>query len=453
MRAAWAGLGLDRDRIGRPGWNPLGDLVGPGGRIVLKPNLVRHCHGAGGPLQAVVTDPRLLRAVLDSAVDAVGPDGEVTIADSPLQSCEMERLIKAMGLNAICDAAARSGTRVRLIDYRREEVTKGADGLIRRRVPLPGDPDGYLAVNLGAASELEALWSSRRRFRVTQYDREITVRHHDNGRHEFLIPRSLLAADLVISLPKIKTHRKAGMTGALKNLVGINGSKAWLPHHRAGSVQEGGDEYLRPSIRKRWMTRIWERMDRTPSRATRRLLGRVQDAIRRSGALVPFPDPYFEGSWWGNRTMAAMVCDLNRIFLYADAEGRLQPRPVRRFLVLADAVIAGEGEGPLEPAPRPLGRLIAGTNPVAVDWVAATLMGFAPERIPALERARAAGSRPLIDGSPEKTAIREIEADGRERVISVAELARGVRRPFVPAAGWQGHIEAGPVAAAGGRVA
>ena len=449
VRTAWQGMGLDAERFGQPDWNPLRDLVGAGGRIVLKPNLVRHRHGTGGPLEAVVTDPRLLRAVVDYAVDAVGPEGEVLIADSPLQSCEMDRLAAAMGLGAIVDAGGRAGTRVRLVDYRREEVRKGSDGLIHRRVPLSGDPDGYVAIDLGADSELEALWSSRRRFRVTQYDREITVRHHDDGRHEFLIPRSLLAADLVISLPKIKTHRKAGMTGALKNLVGINGSKAWLPHHRAGSVDEGGDEYLRRSLRKRWMTRIWERMDRTPSRATRRFLDRVQNTIRRSAAVVPFPDPYFEGSWWGNQTMAAMVCDLNRIFMYADAEGRLQDRPARRFLVLADAVTAGEGEGPLEPEARALGRLIAGTNAVAVDWVAATLMGFAPERIPTLQSARAGGARPLIDSAPADTTIREIDAAGNECLRTVDELARGVESPFVPAAGWRDHIEAGAPAAAG----
>lgn len=453
VRTAWQGLGLDSARAGQPDWNPLRDLVGAGGRIVLKPNLVRHRHGTGGPLEAVVTDPRLLRAVVDYAADAVGSSGEVLIADSPLQSCEMERLAAAMGLAAIVEAGARAGTQVRFIDYRREEVRKGADGLMHSRVPLSGDPDGYVAIDLGPDSELEALWSSQRRFRVTQYDREITVRHHDGGRHEFLIPRSLLAADLVISLPKVKTHRKAGMTGALKNLVGINGSKAWLPHHRAGSVDEGGDEYLRRSLRKRWMTRLWERMDRTPSRATRRLLDRVQSAIRRSAAVVPFPDPYFEGSWWGNQTMAAMVCDLNRIFMYADAEGRLQDRPARRFLVLADAVTAGEGEGPLEPDARSLGRLIAGTNAVAVDWVAATLMGFAPERIPTLQSARAGGVRPLIDNDPADTTIREIDAAGTECLRTVDELARAVQVPFVPAAGWQDHIEASAPPAATGRVA
>jgi len=447
VRHLLAGMGLDEERFGEPSWNPLRALVGPGGRIVVKPNLVRHRHGAGGPLNSVVTDPRLIRAVLDYAVAAVEPGGEIVIADSPLQSCDFAALTAALGLEAVMKASARGQVRIRLLDYRREEVRKDAAGLIVHRRPLSGDPEGYAAVNLGEASELHPLVSRDRRFRVTQYDREITARHHSDGCHEFLIPRSLLAADLVISLPKIKTHRKAGMTGALKNLVGINGSKAWLPHHRTGAVSEGGDEYLRPSARKRWMSRIWERMDRSPSPRLRRWLAGVETLIRRSGKIVAFPDPYFEGSWWGNRTMPAMVCDLNRIFLYAGADGRLGDHPARRVLVLADAVIAGEGEGPLEPTPYALGSLLGGINAVAVDWAAATLMGLEPRRIPTLTLPLSSSVRPLAPFRPEEIEVREAGAvPGEWHRRSLPELAAAVTRPSVPASGWRGHIEARPAA-------
>lgn len=440
VRNVLAGLGLHGDGFGSPQWNPLRDLAPAGGRIVVKPNLVRHVHGTGGGLETVVSDPRMIRAVVDYAVDAVAPGGEVIIADSPLQSCDMDALSRAMGLDELMAAAARHDVTVRLVDFRRECVVKRPDGLLGRRTPLSGDPDGYVAVNLGGDSALRSLADDPKRFRITQYDPEITLRHHEGTAHEFLIPRSLLQADLVISLPKIKTHRKAGMTGALKNLVGINGSKAWLPHHRYGSVREGGDEYLHPSWRKRWLTRIWEKMDRTPSLPARRLLRRVDRLLRESGRLVPFPDAYFEGSWWGNLTMAAMVCDLNRIFLYADARGEIQERPVRRMLVVADAVLAGEGEGPLEPTPRELGMMLGGFNPVAVDWVAATLMGFDPWKIPCLTRPLEPHRLPLIDFRPE-----DLEVSGPAVAAppcGLGELRAGVVSPFVPAAGWQGHVEA-----------
>jgi uncharacterized protein (DUF362 family) len=440
VRTLLAGLGLDTQRCGEAGWNPLRDLAPAGGRIVIKPNLVRHVHGNGGGLESVVSDPRILRAVVDYAVDAVAPGGEVIIADSPLQSCDLGALSTAMGLSELMTAASRLDVQVRLVDFRREWVAKRPDGLLGRRTPLSGDPEGYVAVNLGDDSALKALADDPKRFRITQYDPQITLRHHEGTAHEFLIPRSLLQADLVISLPKIKTHRKAGMTGALKNLVGINGSKAWLPHHRHGSIREGGDEYLHPSWRKRLLTRIWEKMDRTPSLSVRRLLRRLDRMLRDSGRVLPFPDAYFEGSWWGNLTMAAMVCDLNRIFLYADAEGQLQERPVRRMLVVADAVMAGEGEGPLEPTPREMGVMLAGFNPVAVDWVAATLMGFDPWKIPCLTRPLEPHALPLLDFRPQD--LKVLSPESSSAAVGLGELRGQVTNPFVPAAGWQGHVEA-----------
>src|SRR5690606_2650770 len=83
---------------------------------------------------------------------------------------------------------------------------------------------------------------------------------------------------LVINLPKLKTHKKTGVTLSLKNLVGINGDKNWLPHHSLGSVGEGGDEF--PDSRL---------IDRLRSRATeiarpllaRGLFGGLFRAVRR----------------------------------------------------------------------------------------------------------------------------------------------------------------------------
>lgn len=44
---------------------------------------------------------------------------------------------------------------------------------------------------------------------------------HNEENNIYHIAKSVLEADVVINLPKLKTHRLAGMTGALKNLVGI----------------------------------------------------------------------------------------------------------------------------------------------------------------------------------------------------------------------------------------
>src|SRR5438045_9670723 len=50
-------------------------------------------------------------------------------------------------------------------------------------------------------------------------------------------------ADVFINLPKLKTHKNVGLTCALKNLVGINANKNWLPHQTEGTPDQGGDQF------------------------------------------------------------------------------------------------------------------------------------------------------------------------------------------------------------------
>jgi len=52
--------------------------------------------------------------------------------------------------------------------------------------------------------------------------------------HRYLIAGTVLDADLFINMPKAKTHQKAGITGALKNLV-ASLAEAYLVHYRAGT--------------------------------------------------------------------------------------------------------------------------------------------------------------------------------------------------------------------------
>jgi uncharacterized protein (DUF362 family) len=51
--------------------------------------------------------------------------------------------------------------------------------------------------------------------------RAVTLRSWFTGQREMLLPTSVLAADLVVSMPKLKTHHWAGMTCAMKNLFGV----------------------------------------------------------------------------------------------------------------------------------------------------------------------------------------------------------------------------------------
>ena len=44
--------------------------------------------------------------------------------------------------------------------------------------------------------------------------------------------------------------------------------------------------------------------------------------------------------------------------------------------VLSMGLSVGEGNGPLDPTPRPAGVVLAGANPLAVDLASARLMDF-----------------------------------------------------------------------------
>ncbi len=50
-------------------------------------------------------------------------------------------------------------------------------------------------------------------------------------------------------------------------------------------------------------------------------------------------------------------------------------------LVIADGIVAMEGNGPLNGTPRPLGMIVLADDPVAADATCARLMGFGPSRI------------------------------------------------------------------------
>ena len=70
-----------------------------------------------------------------------------------------------------------------------------------------------------------------------------------------------------------------------------------------------------------------------------------------------------------------MVLDLNKCLISFDGSGRPRRKPLR-YLAVVDGIIGGEGNGPMSPDPKACGVILAGTHPVAIDCVAATLMGF-----------------------------------------------------------------------------
>lgn len=436
-------LGWDGPHFGLPDWNPLSQLVTPGQHVLIKPNLVRHIHLAEGDFWAVVTHPSLIRVVLDYVALALGGEGQITVGDAPLQSTNFEALLARTKLREVCDDVASSWhIPVRLVDFRLWSVELDEHHRVRRGKKLDGDISGYQCIDLGRRSLLDRIAGHHRRFRVTDYDPDEMSRHHNESVNEYVIPQTVLDADVVINLPKLKTHHKVCLTAGLKNLVGINGHKDWLPHHRAGSIWEGGDEYASRSRLKRWHARCEEAIDRRPGdqkNRLRRVLLRGFDFVGRWA----YPDPHREGSWHGNDTLWRTVLDLNRLLVYADRNGEMADTPQRRCFTIVDAIVAGEGEGPMAPTPRTCGLLAAGANPAAVDATLAALVGFDYRRIPLIREAFAVRDWPLVNFAPEDVEV--ISSDPRFAALRPDHPSDLLN--FKPPEGWVGHVEAHAVAA------
>jgi len=136
-------------------------FVQPGQRVLIKANLL----WSSRPDQAIVTHPEVVRAVGLMARDA---GGKVIIADSPggiFSSATLRRVYRRSGLWAVADETG---------------LTLNQD---TGTVALP-HPGGVTA----------------KRFEMCRY---------------------LTQADVIISLPKLKTHSFMRFTGAIKNLFGV----------------------------------------------------------------------------------------------------------------------------------------------------------------------------------------------------------------------------------------
>ena len=446
VRGLFERMGLDRERFGTPQWNPLGEVIRPGDRVLIKPNLVMHAMESAGEAEVLMTHASVVRAVLDYVALALAGQGRVTIGDSPLQSADFGLICRQSGLEALVGwFREKSGLEVDLVDFRRSRVLTER-GIIQERFPLPGDPEGYRAVNLGLRSYLTPLDSDFHRYRVTDYVPREMRGHHNATTHEYLAPNSLLGADVVINLPKLKTHRKGGITCAMKNLVGVNGNKDWLPHHRVGSPVEGGDEYPERSVLKRLVSGLSDSLAGHRPGLSYNLLWRVR---RMAAALARAAgtDRIWEGSWYGNDTLWRMVLDLITVLFYGDKEGLLEVAPVRSHFAVVDAIVAGEGEGPLHAAARRSSMLLGGANPLAVDAVAATLVGLDLRKIPmtgaGFEVARGGNDLPLVAFHWNEIELASNEAQWDNLRLQDPESLPG-RLDFRAARGWAGHVELPP---------
>jgi uncharacterized protein (DUF362 family) len=354
------------------------DFIRPGDRVVLKPNWVKeHDERHPGPdaWEHVVTHPTVIEATIRWVAPQLQGRGSIVVCDAPQTDSSFSTLRSYCQLDAVIQACRRDfpGLAVDLLDLRPEEW-HAVDGVTVSKTILPGDPLGSTQISLNEASEFVG-FSGCGRLYGASYDMAETNSRHQGTRHDYLLCRTPMEADVFINLPKLKTHKKVGITCALKNLVGINANKNWLPHHTEGTPSQGGDQFPADTAKARlehsWMGTAKRLLKNSPT------LSRFFVPLKKAGRLI-FGDTQQvvrSGNWHGNDTCWRMVLDLNKALFGFDGLG--QPRALpRRYLAIVDGIIGGEGNGPMAPDPRPCGVLLAGTHPLAVDCAAATLMGF-----------------------------------------------------------------------------
>lgn len=237
-----------------------------GKTVVLKPNLVDYIPG-----NAINTHPLLVLAAAES-FRRLGAKC-VLVAEGPGHQRDTQLVLSQSGYQT-----SLRDHRIRFVDLNRDELI---------RMPLRASYMG-----------MKSLW----------------------------LPRTVLEADFLVSMPKIKAHHWAGVTLSMKNMLGV------VPGARYG-----------------WPKNIlhWKG---------------IQESILDVCATVP------------------------------------------THFVIADGIIAMEGNGPLNGTPRPLGKVVLANDPVAADATCARLMGFEADRIAHIrEGARFLGnlSPALIDQAGE----------------------------------------------------
>lgn len=366
--------GLDAENYGTAAWNPLGAYIEPGMRVLVKPNLVMHVNPTGNGTDCLYSHPSVIAAVIDYIAIALEARGSIILADAPMQSCDFDALVVQSGLRELVSWYRSRGVNIDLVDMRGLKSTSVAGSL---RQTLVEDATGKV-IDLGRDSCFTGLSKERiDGLRITNYDPRELKKHHTQHKHEYYVSSCLLEADVVVNLPKAKTHRKAGVTGALKNMVGVNVRKEYLPHHSNGSKAEGFDEYEKRSALKLTSDSLIDARNRLLLGGTslpKKTLGFFARGLGFLGKKTS-GDCYREGSWHGNDTIWRTVLDLNKIVFFADKDGAMRNEQQRRMIVLCDMVTVGQGEGPLLPEPGAWHMLAFCDDPVVHDIAMARLMG------------------------------------------------------------------------------
>jgi uncharacterized protein (DUF362 family) len=416
--------------------------IRPGQAVVLKPNWISHAHKYNpAEWESVITHPNVITAVLKLTLKYLKGAGRITIADGPQTQSSWHQLMARMEPELWANMGRDAGVELSILDLRNDEWVTHGDVIVQRR-RLPGDPLGTTECDLGNLSEFANHQPGPEGYFGADYDRNETNSVHSGGHHWYRISRTVVSSDVFINMPKLKTHKKAGITACLKNIIGINTYKNWLPHYSIGTPDERGDQFpirhpkavLEGALLRRfndflashqsmgsWMKPI--------KSCAKRVFGDSRDVVR-------------SGNWYGNQTISRTILDVNKALLYANPDGTLRVDKLasrKNCINIVDAIVAGEGDGPEAPDSKSSGFLIACEDPVAADAVCAKLMGFDWKKIPAIMNGFGVAGYRITDCEYEDIRIGPSDFFPNQRLSAIPQ---GAALRFRPHMGWVGHIEA-----------
>lgn len=446
LRELFCQLEYDPENYGTKNWNPLETLISPGMTIVLKPNFVRSWHAERKNPFSMITHPSVLRAVADFCLIALKGEGKIIIADAPQYDGNWAELLELTKLNEMADFF-RANSQIKF------EIRDLRPYWSRRRhfpsmvEPLDGDPEGALKVNLGGESQL-SLHGNPKQLYGAVYHRQETVRNHTWDKQIYEVSRTVMEADVVISIPKLKTHKKVGVTMNVKGLVGITTNKNLIVHYTLGLPSEGGDQFPPNHFTRleehlirteRWMYDTFLAKQSVPLEYVHRSIYWLHGKfIKPFGIGVEKKKRLLDvGNWYGNDSAWRMAADLLKLFLFADQNGNLQKTQQRRVFCIIDGIVGGENKGPLEPDPVESKVLLASENLLAADIVGTRLMGFDPLKIKMFTSLM---NEPNWDYGVKELSEIEISTSTKEWEKCLSDKEDKYLN-YKPYPGWIGHIE------------
>lgn len=217
-----------------------------------------------------------------------------------------------------------------------------------------------MIINLGKQSHFYGL--PNQNYYGADFNRQETIAHHNGETHEYCVSKTILSADVFLSVPKMKTHKKVGVTLNLKGLVGINTNKNYLIHYRLGTPKNGGDQLpdAQPGADRALVKVQRWAYDRFLAQQSK-----TADAVYQTGVKIyrrtvkPFlriskdTQTVDAGNWHGNDSAWRMTADLAKILFSAtppeNARDSATPDVLRggRHRRRGQAGTAGAGPAPM----------------------------------------------------------------------------------------------------------